>query len=1062
MENPAIAGFWLSPQQRRVWTLQKEAGAYRSVCLVSIEGPLSIETLTRALTQLVARHEILRTVYRRQPGMTFPFQVVLDDAAPLWEVVDLQGLTEPQQRDRLDEMFRAEQVRSIVPENAPVFAAKIANLGVGRSAVILSLPGMTADRRSLEILVRELGETAARSVTAERDEPLRYAQFAQWQNDLVEGNDGAAAKGREFWKKVAEAAVELPLPNDRRTTDEFSPRQVSFALDGASKGKIESLAAKLGASSAEVLFAAWQALLSRLTGQTTFKTGMVFAGREYDELRDAVGLIEKTIPIESRFDGDFRFREAVDHVRMSVAQAAEWQEHYVPGSGFGDQPPVSFEYIERSGALACDDSSLTMEQVFTCGEDFRLKLSAVSGADELALHVNYDGSRFDRDGIERISGYYRNLLLAAMSDPESKVSRLPLLPETERRQLIVEWNQTVADYPRDKCLHELFETQVSLGPDRPAVRFNENLLSYRELNARANQVAHFLRTLGVGPNSLVGLCTDRSAEMVVALLGILKAGGAYVPLNPDNPRPRLAQQLSGAVALITEQKLLEQMPEFAGRTLCLDGDSNWWSDQPKTNSAKMSGPEDLAYVIYTSGSTGTPKGVAVSHRNLVNYSHFITRRLGLDQHGDGLNFGTVSTISADLGNTCIFPALISGGCLHVISYEVSTDAQHFASYTGEYPLDVLKIVPSHLHSLLQSAEARRILPRKYLVLGGETLTPGLLETIESLDPSCEIFNHYGPTETTVGSLTLRLHDYDRKKSPAASIPIGRPIANTQVYILDPLLQPMPVGVAGELYIAGDGVTTGYLNQPERTAERFVANPFVNDAKARMYRTGDMARYLPDGNIEFLGRGDDQVKIRGFRVELGEIESVLLRRAGVKQAVVVAKEDDRGDKRLVAYVVADRDLGNSPGELRSYLKEQLPDIMVPSAVGLLPRIPLTANGKIDRQALPEPEAVEKKSYVAPCTPTETGVASIWTEVLRREQIGTDENFFDLGGHSLLATQVISRVRERFRIEMPIRSLFDNPTIAGLAGAISSADHSTIENRGPAIVRVPREQYRSGRS
>ena len=504
------------------------------------------------------------------------------------------------------------------------------------------------------------------------------------------------------------------------------------------------------------------------------------------------------------------------------------------------------------------------------------------------------------------------------------------------------------------------------------------------------------------------------------------------------------------------------MPEFAGRTVCLDRDQNLWSDQPRTNPASEATPENLVYVIYTSGSTGIPKGVAVRHRNLVNYSHFITRRLRLDEHPEGLHFGTVSTIGADLGNTCIYPALISGGCLHVISYEVSTDAQRFARYTAQYPLDVLKIVPSHLQALLHSPEAKQVLPRKFLILGGETLTPKLVESIQALGGSCEVLNHYGPTETTVGSLTLRLAEYDWKNATAASIPIGRPIANTQVYILDAQLQPVPLGVVGELYIAGDGVTAGYLNQPDRTAERFVANPFVDDASARMYRTGDLARYLPDGNVEFLGRGDDQVKIRGFRIELGEIESVLTKRAGVKQAVVLAKDDERGDKRLLAYVVADRDQNNSPEELRAHLKEQLPDFMVPSAIVPLPKIPLTANGKIDRQALPEPEAVETKAYIAPKTPAEESVAKIWAEVLRRDRISTDDNFFDLGGHSLLATQVMSRVREQFKVELPIRALFDSPTVAGLAEAIAEADKTSARNPEPAIVRVSREAYRAGRS
>jgi len=606
----------------------------------------------------------------------------------------------------------------------------------------------------------------------------------------------------------------------------------------------------------------------------------------------------------------------------------------------------------------------------------------------------------------------------------------------------------------------LFEAQAARTPDRAALRFNQNQLSYRELNEAANQLAHHLRSLGVGPDSLVGLCVERSAEMMVALLAILKAGGAYVPLNPDNPKPRLAQQLAGAVVLITEQKLLPQMPEFSGKTLVLDCDQSSWTTQPRSNPTINTTPENLVYVIYTSGSTGVPKGVAVRHRNLVNYSHFITQRLALDQHPDGLHFATVSTIGADLGNTCIYPALISGGCLHVIAYEVSTDAQRFSQYTHQHPIDVLKIVPSHLQALLHSSEAAQVLPRKYLITGGETLTPQLIEKIQSLSPGCAILNHYGPTETTVGSLTLKLDDYDWKNASLASIPIGRPIANTQVYILDDHLEPVPVGVVGELYIAGAGVTAGYLNQPERTAERFLKNPFVDDPQAKMYRTGDLARYTADGNVEFLGRGDDQVKIRGFRIELGEIEALLAQHPKVKQAVVLAKEDDRGEKRLVGYAVANREQELTGDSLRAYLKDQLPDYMVPSAIVLLPKLPLNPNGKIDRQALPEPEQVQTKAYVAPRTPTEEVIANIWAEVLHRDQISIEDNFFDLGGHSLLATQVISRIREQFHIELAMKVLFEQPTVMGLSEAIAAGEQQAVDDDS-AIVPVSREAYRAGR-
>ena len=520
------------------------------------------------------------------------------------------------------------------------------------------------------------------------------------------------------------------------------------------------------------------------------------------------------------------------------------------------------------------------------------------------------------------------------------------LTEDERRQLLEEWNATTVAFPRNACVHELFEAQVARTPDRVAVRFGEETLSYRELNEQANQLAHHLRSLGVASGSLVGLCVNRGVRMPVALMAILKAGGAYMPLEPDYPKSRLAYQLMGAVALVTEANLVGRFTEFSRPVICMDTEDFPWRANPGSNLEPSANSENLAYVIFTSGSTGVPKGVAVRHRNLVNYINFIQRWLELDKHPEGWHFATVSTLSADLGNTSIFPALASGGSVGVISKEIAVESAWLARYCRQHPIDVLKIVPSHLEALLAGSEGAGVLPRKYLILGGEPLPKRLVQWVRNLGADCEICNHYGPTETTVGSVVLQLTNYPEREDQRPTVPIGRPIDNTQIYILDSHLQPAPIGVAGELYISGEGVAAGYLNQPELTKERFVDNPFVSNSK--MYRTGDLCRYMPDGNVEFLGRADDQIKVRGFRVELGEIEATLARHASVRQAVVVAKTDAQGEKRLIAYVV-----GPSPKEdLRAYLKEQLPDYMVPTAIIPLQRVPLNANGKVDRQSLLE--------------------------------------------------------------------------------------------------------------
>ena len=921
---------------------------------------------------------------------------------------------------------------------------------------VLGLPAMSADSRSLDILLRTLGELYA-GAQDPASGAFPYVQFAQWQNELLDSEDEESRQARNRWQAdYPPGPIEPRLPLERQMSESAAEAgHVDRVLTSAITSRLDALAARVNASPAEVLLACWQALLSRLSGLPSFAVAMPLDGRGYEQLQDAVGLFSKCTPVPVNLTGDVSVREVIQHVRESVERANESLEYFDPRSS---RAALQFSYHELPEKRLYGDVWFEMVRQQVHAERFKLKLEVQRSATQLVLRFHYDAARLAPESVARWASHFRTLLDAALESPETPVSRLPLLEDTERRRLLYEWNRTAADYPQ-QCLPQLFEAQVARTPERPALRVGEQQLSYQQLNECANRLAHYLRGAGIGPDALVALAVERSAQMLVAVLGILKAGGAYVPLNPENPKARLAQQLAGTALLLTEQKLLAQMPEFQGRTLCLDRDQPLWANESDATPQPNTTPENLVYVIYTSGSTGLPKGVAVRHRNLVNYTHFISQWLHLAEFPQGLHFATVSTIGADLGNTCIFPSLLCGGCLHIIRYEDSTDPQRLAHYAQRHPIDVLKIVPSHLQALLSGAEAPQLLPNKYLILGGERLTARLLERVTSLGARCEILNHYGPTETTVGSLTLRLEDYDWRHSPADSIPIGRPIANTQLYILDQHLQPVPLGVIGELYLAGAGLTAGYLNQPDKTAERFLANPFSADPTARMYRTGDRVRYWPDGNVEFLGRADDQVKIRGFRIELGEIESILTQQSSVKQALIVAQEDERGDKRLIAYVVPQREQTLSTQALHEHLKQHLPDYMLPAAILPLAKLPLTPNGKIDRQALPSPEqaTAHTKTYLAPATPTEEIVAAIWCEVLRRERISSTDNFFELGGHSLLATQVISRLRQHFRVELAMRIMFEKPTVQGIAQSVESA--SQLEEGADSPIRqLSRDAYR----
>ena len=1076
----ATAAFRVSMQQERAWTQQERGVRTFAQCVIDVTGAVDATQLRKALTGTVAKYEILRTALRHQTGIKLPFQVIQDKAELHFEQTGAAT-------DAL--LQRERELASKVAEGA-VLRVVLATSGPDRHTLVLTLPAFCADAATLKSLAVEIAAAYGSGDDAD-SEVMQYADLVEWQNELLASEETRA--GREFWRDGCRAidfasldSVALPL--EKRSDLAFAPESVSFSV--ADAAGIEARASALKTSVDNFLLAAWSALLFRLTGQAELTVGCEFDGRRYAELESALGPLARTLPIRASLQADTPFQKLLEQWTAAAGEARNWQESFSWNqAGFADTEtpmfPFAFAYQDL-GEAAGGDVKFGVERVFVVSERYKLRLNGVRRGSEIELELQYDASRMDRSSVERIAGYYRNLLAAAVTNPETAVAKLPLLSEDERRQLLVEWNSTTDQFPSSTCLHELFEQQAALVPDRIAVRCGDVAFTYRELNERANRLAHYLRKHGVGPDRPVGLCLERSAETMVAVLGILKAGGAYVPLNPDNPPARLQQQLTGAAAVVTEFKLVSQLPALVGQecpthTILLDRDRELWAKEPKTNLSSNTNPENLVYVIYTSGSTGVPKGVAVRHRNLVNYADFISKRLELQKYPGGLQWATVSTLGADLGNTCIYPALISGGTLHIVAYEMATDPRQLAAYVAKHPIDVLKIVPSHLQALVssQSDEAAKLLPRKYLIFGGETLTPKLLEKIEALKPSCEVLNHYGPTETTVGSLTLKLNEYDWKKAGLMSTPIGRPIQNTQVYVLDANLEPAPMGVIGELYIAGAGVTAGYLGQAEKTAERFVKNPFAGDAGLKseaqagavMYRTGDLARYGVDGNIEFLGRGDDQVKIRGFRIELGEIEAVLARHAAVKQVVVLARggeleKDGQGEKRLLAYVVPSREASStatvtgtvSGDELRAYLKQQVPDYMVPQAVMILAKLPLNANGKIDRQALPEPEQAQAaRAYVAPRTETERTIVAIWAEVLRREpnQISVDDNFFDLGGHSLLATQVISRVRKALNIELPLRTLFESPTVAALAAQAEKAGVAAAPEI-PPIVRVPRDK------
>jgi amino acid adenylation domain-containing protein len=1029
MAETATAGFPLSPQQRHLWNAQGGQPASAQLAVL-LEGKLDIANLKQSVRAVVTRHEILRTSFQRNAGMKFPFQLVSESSDLHWSEANL-ARPDADLSGNVDDLLAAR--KRLDCTCTPNVYCALAALAADRHLLVISLPGLCADAASLNRLLLDLRDAYSGS-NQEEASPLQYADYSEWQNELLQKTDAESAAARDFWSRHDNAEVPpLVLPFERKAPGDadFEPEVVPVPLDAK---LLQQLRAPSIGDAASLLLAAWQVLCWRLSGQPEVVIASVSDGRSYEELHGSIGLFARAIPVHTSFETERPFSDVVRQAQEERTELAQFQDYL---ELTGEDLPVGFSVEDRTPRHSSGGLTSAICELRCLTNRFHIELRCIAEDGAWRLEFKYDPECFRGEVAKLLAKRFAILLRAALADPNTAVSALPIMDDGEREQVVVEFNQTAVDFSRDKCIHELFEEQAVHNPNRAALRFGDQVFTYAELNARANQLAHLLRKRGVKANVAVGLAVERSAGMILGLLGILKAGGCYVPLVPDNPKARLAHQLAETAApvVVTESALLDRLPDVAGETICLDRDGSSLDKQSTANPERINSADDLVYVIYTSGSTGTPKGVAIRHSNLVNYSQFICARLKLDEYPDGLNFATVSTISADLGNTCIFPSLISGGCLHVIGYETGMAANLFAKYCAEHPIDVLKITPSQLTTLLNEADGSRILPRQYLLLGGEASSWQLVERItEAAD--CTVLNHYGPTEATVGCCTFSVRENDVSAWSPATVPIGRPIANVELYILDQRLLPTPIGVPGELCIGGAGLAKGYLNQPEQTAQRFVAHPFSKDASARLYRTGDLARFLPDGSVEFLGRIDQQVKIRGFRVEPAEIEAVLKQHPAVKQAVIVPYADQAGDKRLAAYFV-----GNKPPaseELRGFLLLHLPEYMVPSAFVALESIPLTPNGKVDVRALPAPEASGANSpreFVVPRNPSEEHLVEIWKEILKLPAVSVDANFFELGGHSLLATQIISRIRSAFRVQMPLHSFLETPTIMGLAEKIA---------------------------
>jgi amino acid adenylation domain-containing protein len=1058
----------LSPAQQGILfhsLYQPESGVYFGQLLCVLRGDLNVSALRNSWQKVVERHPMLRTCFLWK-NLKEPVQAVRKQAALSWRQMDWRSLSASAQQQQLETFLKGDREQGFDLTSAPLIRIALAQLETDTFQFILSHHHLVLDGWSLAIVLEEVFafyQAFSQGEELHLKRPRPYRDYIAW----LHQQDLSAAES--FWRQTLKGfAVPTAIARGNivagHRLENSGEQQVIFSATATAA--LQSAARKHQLTLNTLVQAAWALLLSRYSGEEDVVFGTVVSGRppELMGAESVVGLFVNPLPVRVKFDPQDSILSCLKQLQAQQFEARQYEySPLIEVQGWSEVPRslplfeslVVFENYPSDASLQEKIQNLKVENIRSLETtNYPLTVMAMPGA-ELTLKIIFDRNCFEDSAIARMLGHLQTLLEGMTANPEQKLSELPLLSAAERQQLLVQWNDTQADYPKNASIHELFAAQTERTPDAVAAICEKEQLTYRELNAKANQIAHYLQSLGVKPEVLVGICVERSLEMLVAILGILKVGAAYVPLDPAYPQERRSFMLADAKVplLLTQKNLLETLPEHSAKVVCIDAEWQEISRQSDRNPAVKVEPENLAYVLYTSGSTGTPKGVLGTHRGTVNRCFwnpypFIEEDICCQK--TSLNF--VDSVWE------IFAPLLHGLPTVIIPDRSVKDINQFIQTLSKQNVTRLVLVPSLLRALLDSfPDLDRRLPQlKYWICSGETLPVELCQQFREQMPQRVLINLYGSSEVAA-DVTW----YDATQC-VEKVPIGRPIANTQIYLLDRNLQPVPIGIPGEIYVGGDGLAQGYLNRPDLTSEKFISNPFGqekldflgNSHQKVLFKTGDIGCYLPDGNIEFLGRGDCQVKIRGFRIELGEIEAALSQHSSVSTAAVLLQENTPGTQRLVAYLVPNSGFRNPHpeliSELRSFLKHKLPDYMVPSAFVLLDALPLTPNGKIDRLALSQrcDYVSDETAFTEPQTPTEKEIAEIWTALLGLEKVGTNQNFFDLGGHSLMATQLISRVRSCFGVELALCDFFAAPTIENLAELIeeeilANADSKQID-------------------
>lgn len=1067
--------FPLSFMQESLWLVEQIAPgtpAYNLVEAWRLKGRLDVAALRTSLQAIVHRHETLRTRLVRVGDRSA--QKVMRTAEFELPLIDLSATPEKEGQLRLQ--LQAEARHPFQLEGGPLARFRLYRLEDCEHVLLLNLHHIISDGWSFQVLLRELfdlyGAMLEHRAPQIPDLPIQYADWTVWQREMAAGRTFQTQL--DYWQqKLATPLPELALPTDRKrpNTPTFQGETRFFTIPKPTVEALKDLSRQQGTTLFMTLLAAFKVLLARLTRQTDILVGSPLAGRERVETENLIGLLVNTHALRTELSGEPSFVEVLRRVRETVLGASEHQEvpaekvleRLNPERAMNRHPLFQVVFgLLNAGPGRAQLGGLNAERLDldNSGSKFDWSLLLSESEHGLLARSEYSTDLFNGSTLARWEQYYQTLLADILARPETPVSQLRMMADSERADLLARWNPAPAQSHPGRCVHQWFEEQVARAPEAIAVSCAGESLSYGALNQRANQLARYLQECGVGPETPVALCLERSAQIVAAILGVLKAGGLYVPMEPGYPRDRLRFMLedTGAPVLLTQTSVREMLPQTEARVICLDAEWEQIARQSSENLEAAVRPQNAAYVIYTSGSTGAPKGVVVTHYNVVRlfqqtepWFKFNSRDVWSLFHSYTFDFSVWE----------IWGALFYGGRIVVVPFLVSRAPDEFYQLLANEQVTVLNQTPSAFRQLIW-AEANSRRPRelrlRYVVFGGEALE------LQSLKPWFErhgdeqplLVNMYGITETTV-HVTYRVIRRRDLECGNGSV-IGVPIPDLRLYLLDPALQPVPTGITGELYVGGAGVARGYLNRPELTEQRFLADPFSTEPGARLYRSGDLARFTATGELEYLGRLDLQVKIRGFRVELGEIGSALNQHTAIRESVVLADPDASGMTRLVAYIVAPGQ-PPTPQELRLHLKQSLPEHMVPEVFVSIEKIPLTNNGKVDRRALPSPDcSLKSHSPIAALsqTPMEKLVARTWCEVLGKAQVASDENFFMSGGHSLAATQVIARLGAALNLELSVRLLFEAPTISALAKSIENAQRQ----RGDQAAIIPRRGPTSG--